>query len=43
MSGDGACVLAACLDSRLRLIDKDSGALLATYSGKLLHVTSLIA
>jgi mitogen-activated protein kinase organizer 1 len=32
-SHDGLCVLAACLDSGLRLLDKDSGQLLATYRG----------
>jgi hypothetical protein len=30
-TGDGLCVLAACLDNALRLLDKGSGELLATY------------
>lgn len=33
MSHDGLCVLAACLDSTLRLLDKESGQLLASYQG----------
>ncbi|KIY97662.1 mitogen-activated protein kinaseorganizer 1 [Monoraphidium neglectum] len=32
-SGDGLCLLAACLDSTLRLIDKATGELLASYRG----------
>jgi hypothetical protein len=31
----GLCVLAACLDSTLRLLDKKGGDLLATYQGHL--------
>jgi mitogen-activated protein kinase organizer 1 len=30
-TGDGLCVLTACLDNALRLLDKGSGELLATY------------
>lgn len=30
---DGLCVLAACLDSHLRLLDVQAGELLASYSG----------
>ena len=33
LSHDGNCVLAACLDSRLRLLDRGSGTLLAQYTG----------
>lgn len=33
LSHDGLCVLAACLDSALRLLDRDSGELLASYTG----------
>ncbi|GAX77764.1 hypothetical protein CEUSTIGMA_g5207.t1 [Chlamydomonas eustigma] len=33
LSHDGQCVLSACLDSTLRLLDKGSGELLATYQG----------
>lgn len=33
LSKDGLCLLAACLDSRARLVDKLSGELLQTYSG----------
>ena len=36
LSHDGNCVLAACLDSRLRLLDRGSGTLLAQYTGALL-------
>lgn len=32
-TGDGLCVLAACLDSTLRLLDKQTGELLASYRG----------
>ena len=31
---DGQCVLAACLDSAVRLLDREGGALLATYTGE---------
>mmetsp|Transcript_19005 Transcript_19005/g.56607 ORF Transcript_19005/g.56607 Transcript_19005/m.56607 type:complete len:327 (-) Transcript_19005:357-1337(-) len=34
-SHDGQCILAACLDSTLRLLDKGSGELLAAYQGHL--------
>jgi len=34
LSHDGNCLLAACLDSRLRLLDRGSGTLLAQYSGE---------
>ena len=33
LSHDGNCVLASCLDARLRLLDKASGELLAEYKG----------
>lgn len=33
LSRDGLCVLAACLDSRLRLLDVEAGELLASYTG----------
>ena len=33
LSHDGNCVLASCLDARMRLLDKASGQLLAQYSG----------
>jgi len=33
LSHDGNCILASCLDSSIRLIDKTSGELLATYLG----------
>ena len=33
LSHDGNCVLASCLDGRMRLLDKASGELLAQYSG----------
>lgn len=33
ISHDGLCVLAACLDSHLRLLDVQAGELLASYSG----------
>ena len=33
LSHDNLCTLAACLDGRLRLLDKASGALLAQYQG----------
>jgi WD40 repeat protein len=33
VSRDGLCVLAACLDSHLRLLDVQAGELLASYSG----------
>ncbi|KAJ9513864.1 hypothetical protein QJQ45_020943, partial [Haematococcus lacustris] len=33
VSHDGLCLLAACLDSTLRLLDKTSGELLASYRG----------
>ena len=36
LSHDGNCVLAACLDSRARLLDRGSGTLLAQYTGALL-------
>lgn len=35
VSHDGLCVLAACLDARLRLLDKAGGTELAQYRGKL--------
>ena len=33
LSHDGNCVLASCLDARMRLLDKASGELLAQYTG----------
>jgi mitogen-activated protein kinase organizer 1 len=33
VSRDGLCVLAACLDSHLRLLDIQAGELLASYAG----------
>lgn len=39
VSHDTLCVLAACLDSTLRLLDKSSGELLASYRG---HVHSSV-
>jgi mitogen-activated protein kinase organizer 1 len=33
ISHDGLCVLTACLDSHLRLLDVQAGELLASYSG----------
>jgi hypothetical protein len=33
LSHDGNCILASCLGARLRLIDKESGDLLAQYTG----------
>lgn len=33
LSHDGNCLLAACLDSRMRLLDRGSGTLLAQYTG----------
>ena len=33
LSNDNLCVLAACLDSRARLLDKATGVLLAEYTG----------
>ncbi len=33
VSGDGQCTLTACLDSTLRLLDKSTGQLLASYRG----------
>ena len=37
VSHDGNCILASCLNDTMRLLDKASGELLATYKGKLLH------
>ena len=34
VSGDGLCVLGACLDGRMRLLDKATGTLLAQYRGE---------
>ena len=36
ISHDGHCVLTACLDGRMRLLDKASGTLLAQYQGEIL-------
>lgn len=35
VSHDGNCILASCLNDTMRLLDKASGELLATYKGKL--------
>ena len=35
ISGDNLCILAACLDGRMRLLDKATGTLLAQYVGEL--------
>ena len=32
-SSDGQCILASCLDSSVRLIDKDTGGVLNTFKG----------
>jgi mitogen-activated protein kinase organizer 1 len=40
LSGDGACVLAALAASRLRLLDRASGALLADYAAPGRHVNA---
>lgn len=34
VSHDSNCILASCLDNSMRLLDKASGELLATYTGK---------
>lgn len=34
ISHDGNCVLASCLDHSMKLLDKASGELLATYTGE---------
>ena len=34
ISHDGNCVLASCLDHSMKLLDKASGQLLATYTGE---------
>ena len=34
VSHDGNCVLGACMDSRLTLVDKREGDMLAQYTGK---------
>lgn len=41
LSHDRQCILAACLDSTLRLLDKSSGELLASYDGHLHQATKL--
>ena len=33
VSNDGKCMLASCLDSKLRLLETDTGELLNAYSG----------
>lgn len=33
VSGDNLCILSACLDGRMRLLDKATGTLLAQYKG----------
>ena len=35
ISGDSLCVLAACLDGYMRLLDKATGTMLAQYTGEL--------
>ena len=37
VSHDGNCVLASCLDHSMKLLDKASGELLATYTGETAH------
>ena len=34
VSNDNLCMLAACLDGQARLLDKNTGVLLAEYSGE---------
>ena len=34
ISGDNLCVLAACLDGHMRLLDKATGTMLAQYKGR---------
>lgn len=34
VSHDGNCILASCLDNSMRLLDKVSGELLASYTGR---------
>lgn len=43
ISHDGNCVLASCLDHSMKLLDKASGELLATYTGESQHFCSLFA
>ena len=42
LSHDGNCLLAACLDSRVRLLDREGGELLATYQGEILVVVVVV-
>lgn len=35
ISGDNLCVLAACLDGHMRLLDKATGTMLAGYRGRI--------
>lgn len=35
VSHDGNCILASCLDHSMKLLDKASGELLATYTGEI--------
>ena len=48
ISGDNLCVLAACLDGYMRLLDKATGTMLAQYTGGLniclyvLQITQLV-
>jgi WD40 repeat protein len=41
VSNDGKCLLASCLDSKVRLLETDTGELLNAYSGH--HATSMRA
>ncbi len=41
VSNDGKCILASCLDSKVRLLETDTGELLNTYSGH--HAASMRA
>lgn len=40
LSHDNLCILSACLDSRVKLLDKASGVQLAEYSGNSLQETT---
>ena len=42
LSHDGNCLLAACLDSRVRLLDREGGELLAMYQGDTVVVVVLV-
>jgi hypothetical protein len=42
VSHDSLCILAACLDSTLRLLDKSSGEVLAEYTGHVHQVWKMV-